>query len=59
MTIPIMEMNHLLFFAMLVRMLVTNICFILLSILMTCSSVTNKALEFFRTLHSTVLLTFS
>ena len=36
--IPIMEMNHLLFFAMLVRMLVANSCFILLSIPMTCSS---------------------
>ena len=43
--IPIISttiMNHLLFFAMLVRMLVTNICFILLSILMTCS---NKVLQ--------------
>ena len=36
---PIMAMNHLLFFAMLVRMLVANICFVLLSIPMTCSSV--------------------
>ena len=32
---PIMAMNHLLFFAILVRMLVANICFVLLSITMT------------------------
>ena len=37
-----MAMNHLLFFAMLVRMLVTNICFVLLSITMTWSSVQTR-----------------
>ena len=35
-------MNHLLFFAMLVRMLVANSCFILLIMTMTCSSVQTR-----------------
>ena len=37
-----MAMNHLLFFVMLVRMLVANICFILLLITMTWSSVQTR-----------------